>query len=92
MIIQYVVGCADDITCISNNDLGAWSIQPQYTLRGSQTIQASNTVDTGIEEKAPVCTNEEWEKFCEEEGLEDGEGYTYTTDVYTNHTATLSAQ
>lgn len=64
------------------------SIQPQYTLRGSQTTQASNTVDTGTEEKPPVCTTEEWEKFCEEEGLEDGNGNSYyTTDVYTTATA-----
>lgn len=70
-------------------DLGAWSIQPQqYTLRGSQSTQADNTVDTGTEEKAPVCTNEEWDKFCEEEGLEDGGYSTYTSDVYTNATLT----
>lgn len=66
---------------ISSNDLCSSSIQPQYTLCGSQTTQASNTVATGMEEKPPVCTNEEWEKFCEEEGLEDGNGY--TNDVYT---------
>ena len=75
--------------------MGTWSIQPQYTLRGSNSTQASNTVDTGTEEKPPVCTNEEWDKFCEEEGLEDGTGYSnYTTDVYTNAitaTTTLSA-
>lgn len=65
--------------------MGTWSIQPQYTLRGSQATKASNTVDTGIEEKPPVCTNEEWDKFCEEEGLEDGNGC-YTTDIYTNST------
>lgn len=84
MIIQYVVGWSD-LSNISSNDLGTWSIQPQYTLRGSPTTKASNTVDTGIEEKPPVCTNEEWEKFCEEEGLEDGNGC-YTTDIYTNST------
>ena len=83
MIIQYVVGWSD-LSTVSSNDLGTWSIQPQYTLRGSQTTKASNTVDTGIEEKPPVCTNEEWEKFCEEEGLEDGDRY--TTDIYTNST------
>jgi len=61
-------------------------------LRGSQTTQASNTVDIGMEEKPPVCTNEEWEKFCEEEGLEDGNGYsTYASNIYTNATTTLSA-
>lgn len=86
MIIQYVVGWCDSST-ISSNDLGTWSIQPQYTLRGSNSIQASNTVDVGTEEKPPVCTNEEWDKFCEEEGLEDGNGYsTYTSDIYTNTT------
>jgi hypothetical protein len=47
-----------------------------------------------MEEKPPVCTNEEWDKFCEEEGLEDGNGY--TSDIYTNNTyshtgTTLSA-
>lgn len=65
--------------------MGTWSIQPQYTLRGSQTTQASNTVDIGMEEKPPVCTTEEWEKFCEEEGLEDGiVGYnSYANDCYT---------
>ena len=84
MIIQYVVGWSDDLSTISSNDLGALSYQPQYTLRGSPTIQAGNTVDVGTEEKPPVCTNEEWEKFCEEEGLEDGTGFsTYTNDVYT---------
>ena len=51
-------------------------------------MQESNTVDTGMEEKPPVCTNEEWEKFCEEEGLEDGNGY--TNDVYTTTATTLS--
>jgi hypothetical protein len=74
--------------------LGTWSIQPQYTLRGSQNTQDNNLVDTGTEEKPPVCTNEEWDKFCEEEGLEDGNGY--TSDIYTNNTyshtgTTLSA-
>jgi hypothetical protein len=45
-----------------------------------------------MEEKPPVCTNEEWEKFCEEEGLEDGNGYsTYASNIYTNATTTLSA-
>jgi hypothetical protein len=74
------------LSTISINDLGTWSIKPQYTLRGSQTIQTNNTVDVGTDEKPPVCTNEEWDKFCEEEGLEDGNnGYsTYTSDIYTN--------
>ena len=95
MIIQYVVGWVDTRT-ISSNDLGSWSIHPQYTLRGSKSTQDSNTVDTGIEEKPPVCTNEEWDKFCKEEGLEDGNGYSnYTTEVYTTtgtyNNATLSA-
>lgn len=64
------------------------SIQPQYILRGSQTIQASNTVDTGTEVNPPVCTTEEWEKFCEDEGLEDDNGNIYyATDVYTTATA-----
>lgn len=68
-------------------DLGAWSYQPQqYTLRGSHPIQSDDTVDTGAAEKAPVCTNEEWDKFCEEEGLEDGGYSTYASDVYTNAT------
>ena len=89
MIIQYVVGWSDDLSTISSNDLGAWSIQPQYTLRGSNSTQDNNLVDTGTEEKPPVCTNEEWDKFCEEEGLEDGTGYNaYTTDVYTHNTYT----
>lgn len=84
MIIQYVVGWNDTST-ISSIDLGTYSIKPQYTLRGSPTIKADNTVDTGIEEKPPVCTNEEWDKFCEEEGLEDGNGFSnYTTDVFEN--------
>ena len=56
-------------------------------MRGSQTIQTNNDVDVGTDEKPPVCTNEEWDKFCEEEGLEDGNGYsTYTSDIYTNAT------
>lgn len=84
MIIQTVVGWYDKSTISSS-----LSIQPQYTLCGSQTTQASNTVATGMEEKPPVCTNEEWEKFCEEEGLEDGNGNSYyTTDVYTTATTT----
>ena len=95
MIIQYVVGWSDDLSTISSNDLGTWSIQPQYTLRGSNSTQDNNLVDTGTEEKPPVCTNEEWDKFCEEEGLEDGNGNSYyANDVYTNAitaTATLSA-
>ena len=87
MIIQTVVGWYDKST-ISSKYFGSLSIQPQYTLRGSQTTQASNTVYTGTEEKPPVCTTEEWEKFCEEEGLEDGNGNSYyTTDVYTTATA-----
>lgn len=87
MIIQTVVGWNDTST-ISSNDLCNVSIQPQYTLR-CPTIQASNTVDTGMEEKPPVCTNEEWEKFCEEEGLEDGNGFsTYTNNFYTTATNT----
>lgn len=61
-----------------------WSYKPQYTLCGSQTTQASNTVDTGTEVNPPVCTTEEWEKFCEEEGLEDVTGTTpYTNNFYT---------
>jgi len=66
--------------------LGTLSIQPQYTLRGSQNAQDNNLVDIGTEEKPPVCTNEEWDKFCEEEGLEDGiVGYngSYANDSYT---------
>lgn len=78
----------NDTSTISSNDLVTLSYQPQYTLRGSQTTQASNTIDTGTEEKPPVCTNEEWEKFCEEEGLEDGNGY--TNDIYTTTATTLS--
>lgn len=73
----------NDTSTISTNDLCTLSYQPQYTLRGSPTIQADNTVDTGIEEKPPVCTTEEWEKFCEEEGLEDVNMYsTYTTTAW----------
>ena len=86
MIIQYVVGWSDDLSTISSNDLGTLSIQPQYTLRGSQNAQDNNLVDIGTEEKPPVCTNEEWDKFCEEEGLEDGiVGYngSYANDSYT---------
>lgn len=87
MIIQTVVGWKDKST-ISSNDLCSLSIQPQYILRGSQTTQASNTVDTGTEVKPPVCTTEEWEKFCEDEGLEDDNGNSYcATDVYTTATA-----
>lgn len=78
----------NDTSTISSNDLVTLSYQPQYTLRGSQTTQASNTVDTGTEEKPPVCTNEEWGKFCEEERLEDGNGY--TNDIYTTTATTLS--
>lgn len=90
MIIYTVVGWKDKST-ISSNDLCSLSIQPQYTLCGSQTTQASNTVDTGTEVKPPVCTTEEWEKFCEEEGLEDGNGNSYyTTDVYTTATTTAT--
>ena len=88
MIIQTVVGWYDKST-ISSKDFGSLSIQPQYTLCGSQTTQASNTVDTGTEVNPPVCTTEEWEKFCEEEGLEDGNGNSYyATDVYTTATTT----
>ena len=73
---------------ISSNDLCSSSIQPQYILCGSQPTQASNTVYTGTEEKPPVCTTEEWEKFCEDEGLEDGNWNSYyATDVYTTATA-----
>lgn len=90
MIIQTVVGWKDKRT-ISSKDFGSLSIQPQYILRGSQTTQASNTVDTGTEVKPPVCTTEEWEKFCEEEGLEDGNGNSYyATDVYTTSTTTAT--
>lgn len=91
MIIQYVVGWSDDLSTISSNDLGSLSIQSQYTLHGP-TIQASNTVDTGMEEKPPVCTTEEWEKFCEEEGLEDGIGYSTYSDIYTTTATTLAVQ
>lgn len=88
MIIQTVVGWYDKST-ISSNDLCSLSIQPQYILCGSQITQASNTVDTGTEVNPPVCTTEEWEKFCEEEGLEDGNGNSYyATDVYTTATTT----
>lgn len=87
MIIYTVVGWKDKST-ISSKDFGSLSIQPQYTLCGSQTTQASNTVDTGTEVNPPVCTTEEWEKFCEDEGLEDDNGNSYyTTDVYTTATA-----
>lgn len=90
MIIQTVVGWYDKST-ISSKDFGSSSIQPQYTLCGSQTTQASNTVDTGTEVNPPVCTTEEWEKFCEEEGLEDGNGNSYyATDVYTTATTTTT--
>ena len=69
--------------------MGTWSIQPQYTLRGSQNTQDNNLVDTGTEEKPPVCTNEEWDKFCEEEGLEDGiVGHNGT---YANDSCTFTA-
>lgn len=88
MIIYTVVGWKDTST-ISSNDLCNVSIQPQYTLR-CHTIQASNTVDTGMEEKPPVCTNEEWEKFCEEEGLEDGNWYSTYSDIYTTAATTLA--
>ena len=88
IIIQTVVGFNDTST-ISSNDLCTYSFQPQYNLCGP-TIQASNTVDTGMEEKQPVCTNEEWEKFCEEEGLEDGN--VYTNDFYTTTATILSVQ
>lgn len=72
----------NDKSTISSKDFGSLSF-PQYTLRGSPTKQAGNTVDTGIEEKPPVCTTEEWEKFCEEEGLEDVNRYsTYTTTAW----------
>lgn len=77
----------NDTSTISTNDLCTLSYQPQYTLC-CPTIQASNTVDTGMEDKPPVCTTEEWEKFCEEEGLEDVNGY--TNDVYTTTATILS--
>lgn len=87
MIIYTVVGWKDKST-ISSKDFDSLSIQPQYTLCGSQTTQASNTVDTGTEVNPTVCTTEEWEKFCEEEGLEDGYGNSYyTTEFYTTATA-----
>lgn len=90
MIIYTVVGWKDKST-ISSNDLCSLSIQPQYTLCGLQTTQASNTVDTCTEVKPPVCTTEEWEKFCEEEGLEDGNGNSYyATDVYETATTTAT--
>lgn len=59
--------CTD--TC---NDLGTWYNQQYYTLQGPHTIQLYNTEEGVTKEKPPVCTTEEWEKFCEEEGLEDG--------------------
>lgn len=43
-----------------------------YTWQGPNTIQIYNTEEVVTKEKPPVCTTEEWEKFCEEEGLEDG--------------------
>ena len=62
---------SNDIS-ISSNDIGTWtaislpSVQ-QYTLRS----QSQDTIGNGIEDKPPVCTQEEWDKFCEEEGLEN---------------------
>lgn len=59
-------------------------------MMGSPTIQVGDVVNTGTEEKSPVCTTEEWEKFCEEEGLEDGiVGY---NSSYANDSYTLAAQ
>lgn len=58
--------CTD--TC---NYLDTWDNQHYYTLRGPHTIQIYNTEEVVTKEKPPVCTTEEWEKFCEEEGLED---------------------
>lgn len=59
-------------------------------MLGSPTIQVGDVVNTGTEEKSPVCTTEEWEKFCEEEGLEDGiVGY---NGSYANDSCTFTAQ
>lgn len=58
-------------------------------MKGSPTIQVGDVVNTGTEEKPPVCTTEEWEKFCEEEGLEDGTKY--NNEYFANDSYTLTA-
>lgn len=49
---------------------------------GVQTIQTDNSIEpaTAEEKTAPVCTKEEWEKFCEEEGLIDADSREYNNE------------
>ena len=59
------------------DDSDAWTI----STPSNYGIQATDTIGNSIEDKPPVCTNEEWENFCEEEGLTDYDyqNYGYAT-------------